>query len=90
MAQTNPLESFGSTPFRISIDLSQDKLKTAREPTQDEPLESDYNRVNQLGSSAVHYTRVLKDVIHLVDMIPMRLDHGMSKEFMRKFRVLFS
>ncbi|CEP10484.1 hypothetical protein, partial, partial [Parasitella parasitica] len=80
------LESFGSTPFRISIDLSQYKLKTAREPTQDEPLESDYDRVNQLNSSASLHKRVLKDVFHLMDMIPIRLDHGMSKEFMRKFR----
>lgn len=33
-----------------------------------------------------YYTRVLKDIFHLMEMLPISLKHGMSKEFKRRFR----
>ncbi|CEP09376.1 hypothetical protein [Parasitella parasitica] len=85
------LESFGSTPFRISIDLSEYKLKTAKEPTQDEPLESDYyDKVNQLNSSASVHTRVFKDVFHLMDMVPIHWIMECPKNLCESFEMLFS
>ncbi|KAI8635765.1 hypothetical protein BD408DRAFT_149579 [Parasitella parasitica] len=80
------LESFGKVPFKVIVDLAQHTLVTARDPDQDEPDEADFipNDANAMLNSLP--TRVLKDVFHLMDMIPINLNHGMSKEFSRKFR----
>ncbi|CEP17845.1 hypothetical protein [Parasitella parasitica] len=77
------LETFGEVPFKLAINLHHYKLATAKEiedeTAPDEPSTSNNDR--QIPS------RVLKDVIHLMDMLPINLNHGMSKEFSRKLRV---
>ncbi|CEP13156.1 hypothetical protein [Parasitella parasitica] len=76
------LETFGEVPFKLAINLHHYKLATAKEiedeTAPDEPSTSNNDR--QIPS------RVLKDVIHLMDMLPINLNHGMSKEFSRKLR----
>ncbi|CEP08807.1 hypothetical protein [Parasitella parasitica] len=69
------------------IDLAHHSPVTARDPNLDEPSALDYDG----DTSSFLPTRVLIDVFHLIDIIPINLNHGMSTEFSRRLRdVLFA
>ncbi|CEP06806.1 hypothetical protein, partial, partial [Parasitella parasitica] len=80
------LEALGQVPFQITVDLAHHSLVTARDPSLDEPSALDFVPNDDDGTLSSLSTRVLKDVFHLMDMIPINLNHGMSKEFSRKLR----
>lgn len=93
------LDDFGQPRFTISVNKAH--LLTASEPNYMSSLantsspvntQSDINSGDVVDSAESNTvpSRVLKDAFHLLDLIKVSMRHGLSKDFIRRFRdVLF-
>lgn len=91
------LQEEHSTPFLIVIEKSNLRTATSVDFLLEYPLSPvsilDYRikhtsqqEVSADNSIVMHPSRVLKDVFHLMDMVPVPRFHSCSKEFSRRFR----
>ncbi|CEP19101.1 hypothetical protein [Parasitella parasitica] len=81
LGEDKSLEALGRVPFQIMVDLAHHSPVTTRDPSLVEPSALDFAPNDDDDTLSSISTRVLKDVFHLTDMIPINLNHGMSKEF---------